>query len=77
MADTENNEMADTENNEKSPSKKTKAPKTVVYVLEKNFGYIEAGVHKFIKGGREFIEAEDSALIAKLHRLGASIKQKI
>jgi pyruvate/2-oxoglutarate dehydrogenase complex dihydrolipoamide acyltransferase (E2) component len=46
------------------------------YVLEKNFGSIVNGVHKFWEAGKEFIATEEADLISFFHRAGASIKLK-
>ena len=57
----------------------TQAPaknEAVVYVLEKNFGYIEGREHKFIEAGTELSESEDAAMLAKLHQLGANLALK-
>ncbi len=45
-----------------------------VFVLTRNFGWIEGRDHRFLEAGTELSVADDGDLIADLHRLGASIE---
>ena len=44
------------------------------YVLQKSFGYVEQGKHKFIAGGTELLIGKDDALITLLTQKGAALE---
>lgn len=44
------------------------------FVLERNFGWVDAAGHHFLQAGRELNLQEDGDLIGLLHRLGAPLK---
>lgn len=69
--------MADPEQaqQEKASAKPPKA-KEEIYVLEKNFGAIINGVHRFWEKGSEFVKKEEGDLISFFHRNGAPISLK-
>ncbi|MDE2097778.1 MAG: hypothetical protein KGL39_11055 [Patescibacteria group bacterium] len=59
----------------KAPAKTSKV-KQEIFVLEKNFGAIIGGVHRFWEKGTEFIKEEESELVSFFHRTGAPIVLK-
>jgi hypothetical protein len=52
------------------------APGPAVFVLNKSFGAVVAGVHKLWAAGSEFVAGEDDATISLLARSGADLTQK-
>lgn len=72
----ESQDAEEIQNVEESQDAQESAPGPAVFVLNKSFGAVVAGVHKLWAAGSEFVAGEDDATISLLARSGADLTQK-